>query len=491
MLARILIGMQQKEREWRGKGLLETSNDYIEELVDCFNPQYFRLFVSVALEIGKLDFGANPFESAPSSAQSAKRILGNCLDAYISYCNENEGFGDKKNPLIVEKLERANKFKHVLNDRFRKLVGPAISETQTRRSGCTGSQELPKIEEIKKLTSWVNDARDNALNQVLATKNYDDYKNLAEATFLSILLFNRRRSSELENLELDNFRNGFEQFSEEIHPDYFKNLDQEGKGRLSTFGRMKGRGKKNSKLAYIIVDPQNAKALKILCDEEVRTKTGLDPTNKLIFGLRGKRTDSGSFVQGYPTMLKFTKQSGLEQSSKKLLRAKLLRKQVATLGLLLNLGADDVARLSSFMSHDLQIYKQYYELPSPLQHIVHITKILEKASGLEVNIEIPPDKEPALLSPVIIDVDESFTFLLDEEEVKQVTKIVETAEDEIVLAAPPVVETEPSIEDEGTAEESNEFQAACREVEGEKKFISRKKNDRSYVCNILASFSKI
>lgn len=165
MLARIVMAMSREEDKWKKEGRLENVSTKINELADVFYPHYYDLYVHVAQEIGGLA-ETTKIMSAPNSAKASKRILVNAIDSYISYCNQNIGFGDHRNPISEQKLDQATRMKHVLNDRFKKMIKPLIAETETSREIEKGTVKLPSVKDINLLMNFAASERDAALEQL-------------------------------------------------------------------------------------------------------------------------------------------------------------------------------------------------------------------------------------------------------------------------------------------------------------------------------------
>lgn len=92
-----------------------------------------------------------------------------------------------------------------METRFQKDIGSLITEVQIERVANAGHLELPKIEGIKKYYDYINNCRNDCVTAMENNPTDETFVELAETTFLSILLLNRRRSSELEickNLKL-------------------------------------------------------------------------------------------------------------------------------------------------------------------------------------------------------------------------------------------------------------------------------------------------
>lgn len=352
-------------------------------MADLLYPHYFKLFVEVAEKIGGLDQIKKRMD-APNSALACKRISNNAIDSYKSWCYQNMGFGDTHNPKLEEKLKQAERFQHVLKDRFPKLLKPTIAETETDRLDVKGLPELPSVKDIKSYMIFLSDAQDAALGKFDKKVTYDNYVILAETMFLLLQLFNRRRTSETENLKIDVFEKGYEKFSIETHFEYFKNLTSEGKKQVNKFGVLYTRGKQNKKRVGVLINEKNYRALTKLTNKEHRKIFNIPESNRLIFGLRGDSSEVREFVKGYFANLKWLNRAKHVLDHPDLIRSRFTRIAVATLGLLLNLGADAIKGLSNFLGHDYQtIHKRYYELPLPLREIIDTSRTLEIAAGMD------------------------------------------------------------------------------------------------------------
>lgn len=174
--------------------------------------------------------------------------------------------------VLEEKYNLAANFQEELTKRFPKLIKPSIEETETWRKSHEGLKKLPSISDIKAFTGALCQARDKAITALEAKITFDNYLILVESTFLLLQLFNRRRTSEMENLYVTLFGDSFEQFSEETHPDLFKTLSSEGKNQVKKFGRVFVCGKQNAKMVAVLIDGQNRKAISVLLIRKLEMK---------------------------------------------------------------------------------------------------------------------------------------------------------------------------------------------------------------------------
>ncbi|KAF5306233.1 hypothetical protein FQR65_LT18584 [Abscondita terminalis] len=86
-----------------------------------------------------------------------------------------------------------------------------------------------------------------------------------------------------------------------------------------------------------------------------------------------------------PLLSKFAKACGAELPH--VLKSVELRKHIATVGIKMQLSNSEVEALSGFMGHDVAIHKGIYRQRLPVNDIVKMSRLLEKAQGLYVETE--------------------------------------------------------------------------------------------------------
>jgi len=189
---------------------------------------------------------------------------------------------------------------------------------------------------------------------------------------ISILLFNRRRVGEMQNITISDFKDREmidKQTNSEIIPADIKELIK---------SRMKIRGKLNRTVPALLKYDYDA-CLELLLLH--RDNAGISAKNECLFALPTKSKNIRTIDAG-ATIRAFSKLCGAENPTS--LRATKLRKHMASYCATLNLFDNDVINVCNFMGHDVKIHRDYYRHNTLQRELVQMTMLLEGASGLRI-----------------------------------------------------------------------------------------------------------
>ena len=105
---------------------------------------------------------------------------------------------------------------------------------------------------------------------------------------------------------------------------------------------------------------------------ECRTEVGVNPENPFVFSV----PTSGSVknIRGPDAIRKHVRACNL--SCPEAIYSTNLRKHVATLSQLVNLEANELELLATFMGHDITIHREFYRLPEDTLQLAKCSKIL-------------------------------------------------------------------------------------------------------------------
>lgn len=107
----------------------------------------------------------------------------------------------------IEKEKNATRFLMVFERdvkiKIHKLV--AITQAKAKRRKNT-NLNIPTLEDINKLSSFLDSERDKCFLQLTQNFAYQTWMKLSELTLASILLFNRRRTGEMRNIAVDDYK---------------------------------------------------------------------------------------------------------------------------------------------------------------------------------------------------------------------------------------------------------------------------------------------
>lgn len=345
---------------------LKTKNTDIANLSSLFDPKYISLYFEVVNKLGKFNLEKDLFD-APATARDIGLLTTAVCNVWLGECIE--AHQDKNESL-------ANKFLHLFNLRFPKLIVKTVSESQTHIEISKRLPILPSLKDIKAFHNYLTIKREKAFKFLTKKFDFHIWKQLVETTLISIQLLNRRRPGELERMKTELYKNSFEQITEKTCPDLYKKLSSTAKMMANKYSRILLRGKKNAKIVPVLLSKEIQDCIDIIL--HYREDANVPLNNPYIFGLPNSQGET-NWVRACPVMKKFSEEASV--GFPHTLRGTLLRKHIATVGMALNLTDGEVDDLSKFMGHDKPIHLKIYRQPVGTRDILHVSQWLEKAQG--------------------------------------------------------------------------------------------------------------
>ncbi|KAG5864408.1 hypothetical protein JTB14_001495 [Gonioctena quinquepunctata] len=224
---------------------------------------------------------------------------------------------------------------------------------------------VPLASDLKIMKEYLISKANSAVNQLkMNFGDKDAYTTLLETIFRRVLLLNRRRPGELQRVLLHIYERcgehpeNYEEFSEMITPSE-KILRQRFK-RIVIRGK-RGRG------VPVLFSSDIQEHIGILLKYRSNYVSG---NNVYLFG----NPTTIQPICGYKVINKFAKLAGTRNPQA--MTATKLRKHLATLTQVLNMSANDIEQLSTFMGHIVNVYRGSYRLPDDLYQTAKISKLL-------------------------------------------------------------------------------------------------------------------
>ncbi|XP_066596013.1 uncharacterized protein [Prorops nasuta] len=363
----------------------------INDLFSVLHPKYYKLCIQTIQTLAGINETGNGFKT-PSTATAMgtllKQISKRAITVYI--------LRDDK-----EKLELVEKFLKLITEDYSSSIARVAIETQFQKRRQL-KKILPIRSDIQKLIKYLNNGMKTCYSSLKEKFSYNDWKNLAEFTLISVQLFNRRRAGEMERCYIEDFNN-FETANEKTFGDSFKKMSEEQKKTALRYMRFIIRGKLG-KTVSVLLTRDAFKYIKILL--QYRQSAKVHPKNPYLFGVPGTLKGDYKYLRAYFILKKFSEECGA--SNPEALRGTNLRKHLATTCSSLNLTDDELTDLAAFMGHADKIHKEHYRQPVLSKEILQISKILEivhgndindesddsvdNQSGIEENVDDPPTK---------------------------------------------------------------------------------------------------
>ncbi|XP_072047723.1 uncharacterized protein [Amphiura filiformis] len=231
-------------------------------------------------------------------------------------------------------------------------------------------QYLPVTEDIVKLTNFLQKKMEERMKSLQMSKDTcrSDtefaYKELAEVTLTSLLLFNRKRSGEVSRMKVVDYskceKGNVEKGVMEGLSDFEKRL-------CGVLWRTEIKGKKGRNVP-ILLTPKLKESMDLL--SAFRSTAGIDNDNQYFFAT----LSSSGFIRGSDVLRKFAGACGA--SHPEYLRSTRLRKHIGTVCQVMNLQENEQDILASFMGHDLRVHREFYRLPERTLQLAKVSKVL-------------------------------------------------------------------------------------------------------------------
>jgi hypothetical protein len=135
---------------------------------------------------------------------------------------------------------------------------------------------------------------------------------------------------------------------------------------------------KLNKTVPVLLDAQMLKSIQLLL--QFRKDAKVPSANPFLFGLPSVNKHY-KHLRACRLMRDFASECGAKNMST--LRGTTLRKHVATKCVDLNLSDNQVTRVANFMGHHEHIHKEIYRQPVTKVNILDMSKILERAQGVD------------------------------------------------------------------------------------------------------------
>lgn len=347
--------------------LKEIEQD-VTEFVQLYNPKYFDSLIQAIKNVAQLDTVRHEF-GAPTTATDAitaiKQIGKMLITEYIKRDNQ-EGQRITKNFLTLVESDAPI------------LITKTVTRTQKRRNR-QKQVVLPSLEDVTLFRQYVDSEREKCFAKLSDEFAYDTWKYLSELTILSIIIFNRKRVGDAQNIEVGDFKRR-EIIKDSTDHQMYQSLSAESKEIAKQYSRMKVSGKKDSDV-YVLLKPEFEKAITLLIKH--REDAGISSNNEFLFALP---SSLGKIIvlNGCNAVKRISTEC--EAKNPSALRGTLLRKQLATFCGSVGLKNDQVGDVADFMGHAKEVHLKVYRQNTIERQIVQIAQVLNAAQGNTNNL---------------------------------------------------------------------------------------------------------
>lgn len=233
-------------------------------------------------------------------------------------------------------------------------------------------------------------------NLIQDSSDSKSFRELQEAIFCSILIFNKRRVGELQRMTLSSFLDYSK--APASSSEFEKALTEAEKILFKTLKRIVIRGKRGRGVP-VLLTPKIVESIDYATT--LRSNFKLDG-NPYLFGIPGTENP----ITGNAVMRKHAKIALGDVNKSNLLTSTRLRKQLATVVQILNMNKNELEQLATFMGHTERTHSEFYRLPDDVYQTAKVSKLLllakhnsiEQFKGrslndIEINANLPEEDE--------------------------------------------------------------------------------------------------
>ena len=329
--------------------LLSKLNEKTKD--DChlssyITPKYFMLVVNAVRDMGK---------HSPNLALTLGHYIKQVCQLKQSLALRNEAKQDRDDAAAFNLLYEAHWNSYVA----------AISLRRLKLRTLNKSIELPKTSDMVKLKDYL----DSEMEQSLTKNQFSDteWTEAAQALMVRILLFNKRRVSEVGEIKVSDIEQAQNCSDNE---QVMSQMDIAEKALASRMVAIEVRGKSTRGLRKVFV--VLSQPMLSLCQHLIQKRmyVGIPPSNAYLF-----TRPSGSVLDGCQAMREVTSRCpGLE--CPELIRTRLLRKYLATTIQLLDMKGNELQMIADHMGHSVSIHTDVYRLQSSMLERTKVARAL-------------------------------------------------------------------------------------------------------------------
>lgn len=342
---------------------LKSIKPQVSDFAQIYYPKMYDDVIASIRIVGRYNEVTNEF-GAPQTAGSLVTALKHIGQILITeYIKKEDPINQKK----------AEDFLTVLKSDIGISVLKAVSDTQAKMRR-EKKQLIPTTDDIQCFMRFLDQQRNLAYASLSSEYTYENWLALAELTMAAVIVFNRRRVGETQNILVTDFL-ARENVDKTSSSELYEKLSEPAKAVIQKYSRMTLRGKKGRPVKALL-KPAIVNSINLLLKH--RTEIGIPLQNKYLFGLPSC-SDRNRVIDGCHILRKFSVLCGAKKPET--LRGTTMRKHIATICVALDLNDGSVSQLANFMGHDDKIHRDFYR-QNPLENeIVQIAQILEVAQG--------------------------------------------------------------------------------------------------------------
>ena len=264
------------------------------------------------------------------------------------------------------KVQQTDYFLKLMETEYSVLCTEALQTLKERKFN--KPKYLPLSKDVKSLTEYVNAELQIAYDCLISNEDTVSYTKLSKVLMVSLILFNRRRSGEVQKISLKNVEDGLKT---NLSMDMFKleDLGYIEKFLLKSLKRIEIMGKKGRGVP-ILLKTVHTNAIELLIEK--REVMDIPEENPYLFARCSENAKTP-----HSACLELSKMARLAKlEHPEYMKSTLLRKHIATISQIVSLSDVELKQLATFMGHDLTVHMDYYRLPVDILQITKVEKLL-------------------------------------------------------------------------------------------------------------------
>ncbi|XP_052811802.1 uncharacterized protein LOC128239273 isoform X3 [Mya arenaria] len=320
---------------------------------DFLVPSYFDNFVRASLSVSMPNMDDLDDLKAPSNAIKLKYDIRRLVNAKYACLL-------KGNDTDIADLKSCKRFLTLMEIEWAERV-TKIARTVLQARQLTEKKDIPAPGDVEMLTKHL------ASELQTTEMNTANFHRLVQLCQTRLLLFNKRRSGELEVLDLQSFVTRSSNLSD-LDASIAEDLTAVEKHLLDSQGLMMIRGKRGKPVPVII--PKDAdKPLAFIANLEARLAAGVQSSNKYLFANKAHQ-----YVRAYDSLKSVCEELALKAPSR--ITSVSMRKYMATLTQLMGLDKYQLDWVCKHLGHTKSVHKTAYQQMSGMVERVYISKLL-------------------------------------------------------------------------------------------------------------------
>lgn len=327
----------------------------ITDFASLYHVKYCNTVIEAIRVIAKFDVKSKTFES-PGTAAALVTLINAIGDLLIV---ESMIMEDEDKEKMVERFLKV--FQKYAKLKINKIV--TVNQLKARREK---SENIPSTDDVCRLATFLDREREICFMELTELYSFENWLYLAQLTLMSVLVFNRKRVGDTQNILVSDFRR------REIITERCDTVPQRTrdtiKSRITTRGKL-------YRTVPVLLKHNFDDCLDLLL--RYRKDAGVHESNEYIFGLPSK---SGNIkvIDACALFQKYSELCGAENPSS--LRGTNLRKHFASICATMNLSDNDVSNVAKFMGHSDSVHRNVYR-QNPLHQELRIATFLDFAQG--------------------------------------------------------------------------------------------------------------